>query len=71
MSFDLDIVTSQMLEPRHLNDFFSGRQTCHFEGGLYDQGTNVLVWRQTRSGDKIPAFTADSLIQATLHYFPI
>ncbi len=59
MSIDLDIVTSQKLELRHLNDFFAECKTYHFEGGLYNQGNNILVWRRTRTGDNVAAFTLD------------
>ena len=65
MSIDLDIVTSQRLELSHLNDFFYKRRPYHFEGGLTDQGT-VEVWRQTRSGDNITAFTMDGPLQVEL-----
>ncbi len=65
MSYDLNIVTSQKVSLKHLQDFFSSHQDFRLDGLLYDDGGNIVVSRRTEL-ENAASFIIDGPFQVEL-----
>jgi len=65
MSYDLNIVTSQKVSLKHLQDFFSSHEDFRLDGLLYDDGGNIVVTRCSEP-ENAASFIIDGPFQVEL-----